>query len=100
MIRAPHRVYSVAWTRPARPGTIGPPIGPTMPETRWRRMFEVFGDALERPAAEREAFLVAACGGDPELRREIDQLLAAHDAGPGVLDRAAAAFSSVTPVGS
>jgi serine/threonine protein kinase/tetratricopeptide (TPR) repeat protein len=71
-----------------------------MPETRWRRMFDVFADALERPAEEREAFLLAACGADRELRREIDQLLSAHDAGPGVLDRAAAAFSSITAVGS
>lgn len=36
----------------------------------------VFGDALDHPAAERPAFLAAACAGDPELRREVERLLA------------------------
>ena len=34
--------------------------------------------ALEKPAAERNAFLDSACAGDAELRRQLDRLLQAH----------------------
>src|SRR3954465_6882673 len=36
-------------------------------------------EALDRPPAERERYLSAACGGEARLRQEIDALLA-HDA--------------------
>src|SRR5262245_47088708 len=39
----------------------------------------LFVAALERPAAERAAFLDSACQGDPVLRSRIAALLAAHD---------------------
>ena len=45
----------------------------------WERVKDLFSAALEREAAERDAFLDEACGGDTELRAEIDSLLAAHD---------------------
>ena len=35
--------------------------------------------ALERPAAERDAFLRSACGGDEQLEHEVRSLLAAHE---------------------
>jgi len=35
--------------------------------------------ALSRPAAERDAFLVAACKGDEDLLREVGSLLMFHD---------------------
>ena len=37
--------------------------------------------------AERSAFLDEACGGDDELRREVDALLAAHQDAAGFLSR-------------
>lgn len=37
---------------------------------------------------ERAAFLCAACGGDEELRRRVDELLRAHDDPGGLLPRA------------
>ena len=37
---------------------------------------EIFHAALERRPEERDAFLAAACGGDEELRRKIEALLA------------------------
>jgi Tfp pilus assembly protein PilF len=43
------------------------------------RAKNLFLDALDRPAAERRAFLTAACGGDDELRREVESLLAFHE---------------------
>lgn len=36
---------------------------------------QIYGDALERGAGEREAFLGEACAGDEELRREVEALL-------------------------
>ncbi|HKI31789.1 MAG TPA: protein kinase [Gemmataceae bacterium] len=47
----------------------------------------LFAAALEKPTrAERAAYLEGACGGDRALRARIEALLAAHDAGGGVLD--------------
>jgi len=45
---------------------------------RWQRVKEVFAAAVERPAAERDAYLDRACDGDPELRREVASLLDFH----------------------
>ena len=47
-----------------------------MTRPAWPRVEELYHAALERPAAEREAFLDGACGGDEELRREVRSLLA------------------------
>lgn len=46
---------------------------------RWRRVTELFHEALEQPGDARSAYLDAASGGDPELRREVATLLAAHE---------------------
>ena len=54
----------------------------------------IFAAALETPdAAGRAAYLDAACGGDAEQRRRVEQLLAAHDASSGFLERPAVAPS-------
>jgi serine/threonine protein kinase len=45
----------------------------------------VFLAALTRASELRGAFLDEACGGDDELRREVDGLLAAHEAAGGFL---------------
>jgi len=37
---------------------------------------ECYHSAMERPAAERPGFLAEACANDPELRREVESLLA------------------------
>jgi len=39
----------------------------------------IFHTALAKPAAERAAYLQAACGGDPELLAQIESLLAANE---------------------
>ena len=46
----------------------------------WQNQKDVFLAALARPPELRGAFLDAACGGDDELRRNVDSLLAAYDA--------------------
>jgi serine/threonine protein kinase/tetratricopeptide (TPR) repeat protein len=45
----------------------------------WERVKELFHEAVKRPAGERGEFLAAACGGDDDLRAEVEQLLASHD---------------------
>jgi serine/threonine-protein kinase len=61
---------------------------------RWQRVTELFAQALERPAADRSAFLQSACQGDPELAHDVTSLLQAHErASSGqFLDRPAASL--------
>jgi len=60
---------------------------------RWPRVETLFAAAVELGAEGREAYLEQTCSGDRELRRELERLLAAHDAADGflvALDTAAA----------
>src|SRR5262245_56059013 len=50
-----------------------------MSADRWEQVRRTFFAALERPPAERARFVDEACAGDPDLRRELDSLLASHD---------------------
>lgn len=50
-----------------------------MKAERWPAVERLYHDALERAAEERGAFLREACGGDEELRREVESLLALED---------------------
>jgi len=45
---------------------------------RWSRIRELFGAALETPQSERSRFLESACGGDTDLRTEVERLLAGN----------------------
>jgi hypothetical protein len=51
----------------------------------------LFHEALAKPAAERAAFLDAACAGQPEPRAAVAALLAAHEASARLLDKPAVA---------
>jgi eukaryotic-like serine/threonine-protein kinase len=51
---------------------------PTYTPERWGLLSDLLGEALERPQPEREAFLDAACAGDPTLRPELERLIDAH----------------------
>ena len=69
---------------------------------RWRRVEQICQDALDRPAAERAAFLLAACGEDALLRHEVEGLLMHEAAGSAFLESptgavAAAAMEPVSP---
>src|SRR3712207_3938858 len=59
-----------------------------MDRERWRQIDTIFRVAVERPGAERAAFLDGACGADPELRREVESLIA-HDGSGSFLGRPA-----------
>ncbi len=58
---------------------------------RWRRLKELFGAALDRTGAERDAFVASACAGDPTLAAELAALLASHEGAPGFLETPACA---------
>jgi serine/threonine protein kinase/tetratricopeptide (TPR) repeat protein len=49
---------------------------------RWRRIETIYYAAIELGPAERPGFLDRACADDPELRKEIEDLLR-HDSGTG-----------------
>jgi hypothetical protein len=51
-----------------------------------QREAALFAAALERPPAERAAFLDGACHGDPALRARLEALLAAHEHPAVLLD--------------
>ncbi|HEX8474887.1 MAG TPA: protein kinase [Pyrinomonadaceae bacterium] len=50
-----------------------------MQAERWKQVDELLDAALELEHAERAALLDRACATDPDLRREVESLLAAHD---------------------
>ncbi|MEP7383307.1 MAG: serine/threonine-protein kinase [Gemmatimonadota bacterium] len=52
-------------------------------DERWTRMESAFLQAIELPTSERAAFLDDRCTDDPALRRELDGLLAGHEAAGG-----------------
>jgi eukaryotic-like serine/threonine-protein kinase len=58
-----------------------------MSSDRWRRLDEIFQQAVDRPAGEREAFLQEACGDDPALRRAVESLLEADGASDAFLEQ-------------
>ncbi|HEV2667616.1 MAG TPA: protein kinase, partial [Blastocatellia bacterium] len=53
-----------------------------MTPERWRQVEEIFQATIELDSAERDSFLTVACGGDAELRREVESLLFYEGAGP------------------
>ncbi|HEY1160637.1 MAG TPA: protein kinase, partial [Terracidiphilus sp.] len=50
-----------------------------MNSERWKQIDDLLQAALQKPRAEREAFLRQACAGDQALEREIRSLLSSHD---------------------
>jgi len=52
-----------------------------MQAERWRQIDAVFQSAVDCAPENRPAFLDFACGGDAELRREVESLLNSHDPG-------------------
>ena len=52
----------------------------------WGDLEALFHDALERPPADRGAFVTKRCAGRPDLQAEVEALLRAHDEGAGSLE--------------
>ena len=57
------------------------PSDPARSTRRWERFEELFEQALALPDEARGRFLDAACAGDPALRKEVEELLAASVTG-------------------
>jgi non-specific serine/threonine protein kinase/serine/threonine-protein kinase len=55
-------------------------------DVAWDRMWEVFHAALERVPAERADWIERECGGDVDLRRRVERLLAAHETNDDFLE--------------
>ena len=53
---------------------------------RLKQIEEIYHAALEKPSAERTAFLAEICGSDVQLRREIESLLTFEDSSDFFLD--------------
>ncbi len=45
----------------------------------WKKIEDIFQDALDLPAAERERFIAEKCAGDAELRSEVEKLIARYE---------------------
>lgn len=72
---------------------------------RWQQATALFEAAVERPAAERDAFVSAAAGDDEALRSEVESLLRADADDTGLLEpeprrAAATAWSTATTTSS
>jgi len=50
-----------------------------MTPERWRQVDQLLQEALDLGPAERADFLAEACGGDDELRREVESLIGFHE---------------------
>lgn len=62
-----------------------------MDAKRWQKINNLFDAAQEFEPEEREKFLVEACAGDDELRREVEKLLASFENAGTFLERPVAA---------
>jgi serine/threonine protein kinase len=64
------------------------------PDRRRSQISELYHAALDRPPADRDAFLLEACGQDAALRQEVESLLAYESASSQFLESPAAAVAA------
>jgi TolB-like protein/Tfp pilus assembly protein PilF/tRNA A-37 threonylcarbamoyl transferase component Bud32 len=55
----------------------------------WRRVREVFEEALAQPPERRQSFVAEACRDEPAIHDQVVALLASHELGAGFLERPA-----------
>lgn len=60
-----------------------------MTPERWLQIKSIFAEATKLAPAERGAFIEQQCGGDAELRSEVESLLASFDNSAGFMDQPA-----------
>jgi len=68
-----------------------------MKQEFWRRAEELFHAALERMPDARRSFLDEACGGDTELRRQVEMLVSLDENAGSLLEKPALADFALTP---
>ncbi len=76
---------------------IGATPDPARTPEGWRRVRQVLDDVLHLAPEDRGTVLAQSCGDDDALRREVESLLAAHDAAGTFIDRPALAFDEASP---
>ncbi len=62
----------------------------TMTPERWRKLKELFDQALKLDSPQRSEFLATACAGDDSLRREVEVLLHSHSEAKDFIEQPAA----------
>src|SRR5262245_2876685 len=67
--------------RNAHGASLAAPRDGEMTPERWRQIEEIFQTIIERPPDERKSLLTQYCGGDAELRHEVESLLDYETAG-------------------
>ena len=67
-----------------------------MKQELWRRAEDLFHAALERSPEARAAFLDESCGGDAELRRQVEMLVSKDEQAGSFLERPVLAHISAT----
>ncbi len=65
-----------------------------MEPERWQQIDQLLEVALERPPAERAAFLAAACASDEALRQEVESLLLSDEAAESFIEAPAVALAA------
>ncbi|HVS61977.1 MAG TPA: protein kinase [Thermoanaerobaculia bacterium] len=70
-----------------------------MDRERWRRIDEIFAEALQQPDVERARFIDQACGADSWLHSEVESLLA-HHRNDDFLETPAAAWAMAGSAGT
>jgi eukaryotic-like serine/threonine-protein kinase len=61
---------------------------------QWKLIKGIFNSALELPQPERPEFVLEACGEDAEMRRHVEELLAAHAEAETFIEDSPAAYQS------
>src|SRR5215204_2907329 len=65
-----------------------------MTPERWQKITEVFEAALLLPPEERAAFVAETCGGDQEVRREVESMLRSYEDEPDFIEEPAVAVAA------
>ena len=68
-----------------------------MDHERWRRVQGLFHAALGLEPEARQGFLGVACGGDIDLQREVELLLAREDKAASFLETPALGYATTAP---
>ena len=69
-----------------------------MKTDRWAQIAAIYESAIERQPDDRGHFLLEACAGDEDLRREVESLLAQDVSREGLIERVAADAASMRPL--
>ena len=67
---------------------------------RWQKIEQLYHSALEIETCQRGAYLAIACGGDEELREEVESLLVRAERGTNFLETPAMALAAKAIVGA